>query len=76
MPRERELACVYRAHCLPPFIEGALRAAVQHISRLWPVEAYDCVYGNCRSIESIRDYDLSAVMTFRPPRRPETATSR
>jgi GTP cyclohydrolase FolE2 len=69
LPRDRELARVYRAHRSPQFIEDALRGAVLLISRLWPDRAFDRVQGRSRSLESIHEYDLRAAMTIANPSR-------
>jgi GTP cyclohydrolase FolE2 len=64
LPRDLELACVYRAHAAPQFIEDALRSAVVAVREvLGPGASFASVHGTSRSLESIHDYDLSAEMT-------------
>ena len=61
LPRDAELAYVYRAHARPQFIEDALRAAVMATAGAWRSRAaFQRISGRSRSLESIHEYDLTA----------------
>jgi GTP cyclohydrolase FolE2 len=61
LPRDLELATVYRAHHRPQFIEDAVRSAVTAVAR--DVSAHGrfrSIAARSRSLESIHDFDLTA----------------
>jgi GTP cyclohydrolase FolE2 len=61
LPRDAELATVYRAHRTPQFIEDAVRAAAIAMARAWtPQESFEAISVRARSLESIHEYDLTA----------------
>lgn len=61
LPRDLELAFVYRAHQNPQFIEDAVRLAVAAVSRtLHGSATFASISGRSRSIESIHEFDLKA----------------
>jgi GTP cyclohydrolase FolE2 len=65
LPRDAELACVYRAHRSPQFIEDALRDGVEAVARLWrPELPFSRIDARARSAESIHDFDLHASTTL------------
>jgi GTP cyclohydrolase FolE2 len=65
LPRDAELALVYRAHDTAQFIEDALRAAVLAIGWVWPSPAsFTRLSGRARSLESIHEYDLTASLSL------------
>jgi GTP cyclohydrolase FolE2 len=66
LPRDAELALVYRAHRTPQFIEDALRAATTAIADLWPSPcSFAGIVARARSLESIHGHDLRASLTLR-----------
>ena len=63
LPRDAELALVYRAHRTPQFIEDAIRAAIVAVAQAWPSSGtYREISGRARSVESIHEYDLTATL--------------
>jgi GTP cyclohydrolase FolE2 len=61
LPRDSELAMVYRAHDTPQFVEDALRETLWALYRtLGGPDAFTLLRGWSRSQESIHDFDLSA----------------
>ena len=65
LPRDAELALVYRAHRDPQFIEDALRAAAVSLAGLWSsAGSFDRIVGRSRSLESIHGHDLAASLTM------------
>lgn len=65
LPRDAELALVYRAHRTPQFIEDAIRAAAVRVAELWPSRAsFGRIAGRSRSLESIHGHDITASLTL------------
>jgi GTP cyclohydrolase FolE2 len=63
LPRDAELALVYRAHRAPQFIEDAVRAAVVAMAEAWRAPAaFRSISARGRSLESIHAYDLTAAL--------------
>jgi GTP cyclohydrolase FolE2 len=62
LPRDAELACVYRAHVEAQFIEDALRAAVMAMADVWSPAGCRGITGRSRTLESIHEHDLTAAL--------------
>jgi GTP cyclohydrolase FolE2 len=61
LPRDLELATVYRAHRRPQFIEDAVRSAVAAVARdVLARGGFRRITARSRSLESIHDFDLTA----------------
>jgi GTP cyclohydrolase I/GTP cyclohydrolase-4 len=66
LPRDAELALVYRAHRRPQFIEDALRAAAAVLAQVWPhAGSFRALTARSRSVESIHEHDLIASLRVR-----------
>ena len=61
LPRDHELALVYRAHAAPQFIEDAVREALRAVGDAFGDRHPDAVVRvEAVSYESIHDYDIAA----------------
>ncbi len=61
LPRDQELALVYRAHASPQFVEDATRQALVAVRNLLGgSQPQAAVSIRSRSVESIHDFDLFA----------------
>jgi GTP cyclohydrolase FolE2 len=65
LPRDLELACVFRAHQRPQFIEDAVRAAAVAVAgALMPGVRFRRLAVRSRSLESIHEFDLDASLAL------------
>lgn len=65
LPRDLELATVFRAHRSPQFIEDAVRAAVAAVaSVVHERDGFHSIAARSRSLESIHDFDLTAAVAL------------